>query len=54
VPDVNEFLVGGMGLEVALGRVLGSAKQQTGARYAALCVLNALLDLPDYTADEHR
>jgi hypothetical protein len=44
VPDVNEFVVGGMGLEVALGRVLGSAKQQTGARYAALCVLNDARD----------
>ena len=40
MPDVSEFLLGGMGLEVALGRVLGSAQKLTDARYAALCVLN--------------
>jgi len=40
VPDASEFVLDEMGLEVALDRVLGSAKQLTGARYAALCVLN--------------
>jgi two-component system, NarL family, sensor histidine kinase DevS len=44
VPDASEFVLDGRGLEVALGRVLGSAKELTGARYAALCVLNDARD----------
>ncbi len=40
VPDASEFVLDEIGLEVALDRVLGSAKKLTGARYAALCVLN--------------
>lgn len=44
VPDASEFVVGETGLEVALDRVLQSAKKLTGARYAALCVLNDARD----------
>jgi two-component system, NarL family, sensor histidine kinase DevS len=44
VPDASEFVLDEMGLEVALDRVLGSAKELTGARYAALCVLNDARD----------
>jgi two-component system, NarL family, sensor histidine kinase DevS len=40
VLDASEFVLDETGLEVALDRVLGSAKRLTGARYAALCVLN--------------
>ncbi len=40
VLDVSEFVLGELGLEVALDRVLESAKALTGARYAALCVLD--------------
>jgi two-component system, NarL family, sensor histidine kinase DevS len=43
-PDASEFVLDEMGLEVALDRVLGSAKELTGARYAALCVLNDARD----------
>jgi two-component system, NarL family, sensor histidine kinase DevS len=42
--DASEFVLDEMGLEVALDRVLESAKQLTGARYAALCVLNDARD----------
>ena len=44
VPDASEFGFDEMGLEVALDRVLESAKKLTGARYAALCVLNDARD----------
>ena len=44
VPDASEFVLDEMGLEVALDRVLMSAKELTGARYAALCVLNDARD----------
>ena len=44
VPDASEFVLDEMGLEVALDRVLKSAKKLTGARYAALCVLNDARD----------
>ena len=44
VQDANEFVLDEMGLEVALDRVLESAKKLTGARYAALCVLNDARD----------
>ena len=44
VPEARDFVLDEMGLEVALGRVLGSAKDLTGARYAALCVLNDARD----------
>ncbi len=44
VPDASEFVLDGRGLEVALDRVLESAKELTGARYAALCVLNGARD----------
>jgi hypothetical protein len=44
VLDASEFVLDEMGLEVALDRVLGSAKQLTEARYAALCVLNDARD----------
>ena len=44
VLDASEFVLDEVGLEVALDRVLGSAKQLTGARYAALCVLNDARD----------
>jgi two-component system, NarL family, sensor histidine kinase DevS len=44
VLDASEFVLDEMGLEVALDRVLGSAKELTGARYAALCVLNDARD----------
>ena len=44
VPDASEFVLDEMGLEVALDRVLESAKELTGARYAALCVLNDARD----------
>ena len=40
VPNASEFGFDELGLEVALDRVLGSAKKLTGARYGALCVLN--------------
>jgi len=40
VQDPSEFGLDGRGLEVALDRVLESAKGLTGARYAVLCVLN--------------
>lgn len=44
VPNASEIVLGEMGLEVALDRVLESAKELTGARYAALCVLNNARD----------
>lgn len=44
VPDASEFVLDEMGLEVALDRVLESARELTGARYAALCVLNDARD----------
>ena len=44
VPDASEFVLDEMGLEVALDRVLESAKRLTGAKYAALCVLNDARD----------
>jgi GAF domain-containing protein len=44
VLDASEFVLDEMGLEVALDRVLAFAKQLTGARYAALCVLNDARD----------
>jgi two-component system, NarL family, sensor histidine kinase DevS len=44
VPDAIEFVLDGRGLEVALDRVLESAQELTGARYAALCVLNEARD----------
>jgi GAF domain-containing protein len=44
VQDASEFVLVEMGLEVALDRVLGSAKELTGARYGALCVLNDARD----------
>ena len=44
VPDASEFVVDELGLVVALDRVLQSAKKMTGARYAALCVLNDARD----------
>lgn len=44
VSDVSEFVLDEMGLEVVLDRVLESAKELTGARYAALCVLNDARD----------
>jgi GAF domain-containing protein len=44
VPDASEFVLDGRGLKVALKQVLGSAKELTGARYAALCVLNDARD----------
>lgn len=44
VPDASEFVLDEMGLEVALDRVLESAKKLTGAQYAALCVLNDARD----------
>lgn len=44
VPDASEFVLDEKGLEVALDRVLQSAKKLTGARYAALCVLNDARD----------
>ncbi len=44
VPDASEFVLDEMGLEAALERVLESAKELTGARYAALCVLNDARD----------
>ena len=44
VPDASEFVLDEMGVEVALDRVLESAKELTGARYAALCVLNDARD----------
>ena len=40
VPDAGELMLDEMGLVAALDRVLGSAQRLTGARYAALCVLN--------------
>ncbi len=40
VLDATEFVPAEVGLEVALDRVLGSAKERTGARYAALSVLD--------------
>ena len=44
VPNASEFVLDEMGLEFSLDRVLGSAKRLTGARYAALCVLNDARD----------
>ena len=44
VPDASEFVPDEMGLEGALDRMLASAKALTGARYAALCVLNDARD----------
>ena len=44
VPNATEFVLDEMELEAALDRVLGSAKRLTGARYAALCVLNDARD----------
>ena len=44
VPDASEFVLDEMGLGVALDRVLEFAKELTGARYAALCVLNDARD----------
>ena len=44
VPDASEFVLVETSLPVALHRVLGSAKELTGARYAALCVLNDARD----------
>ena len=44
VPNASEFVLDEMGLEASLDRVLGSAKRLTGARYAALCVLNDARD----------
>lgn len=44
VLDASEFVLDEMGLEVALDRVLESAKEVTGARYAVLCVLNDARD----------
>ena len=44
VPDISEFVLDEMGLEVALDRVLECAKTLTGAQYAALCVLNDARD----------
>ncbi|MGO9904394.1 MAG: GAF domain-containing protein [Solirubrobacteraceae bacterium] len=42
--DASDFVADEIRLEVALGRVLGCAKDLTGARYAALCVLNDARD----------
>lgn len=44
VLDASEFVLDEMGLEVELDRVLESAKELTGARYAVLCVLNHARD----------
>ena len=44
VPDASDFVLDEMGLEVALDRVLESAKELTGAQYAVLCVLNDARD----------
>lgn len=44
VPHASEFVLDGSGLEVVLDRVLGSAKELTDARYAALCVLKDTRD----------
>ncbi len=44
VPDASEFVLDEMGLEAALDRVLESARELTGARYAALCVPNDARD----------
>jgi len=43
-PDASEFVLDQMGLELALDRVLKSARELTGARYGALCVLNDARD----------
>lgn len=40
MPNASEFVLDESGLEAVLDRVLESAKERTGARYAALCVLN--------------
>jgi two-component system, NarL family, sensor histidine kinase DevS len=44
VQDPSEFVLDGRGLEVALDRILESAKEATAARYAVLCVLNDARD----------
>jgi two-component system, NarL family, sensor histidine kinase DevS len=44
VLDAGEFVRDETELEVALDRVLESAKELTGARYTALCVLNGARD----------
>jgi signal transduction protein with GAF and PtsI domain len=44
VPDASEFVLDEMGLEVALDRVLESARKLAGAPYAVLCALNDARD----------
>ena len=43
-PRATEIVLDDVNLEGHLGRVLEFAREQTGARYAALCVLNDARD----------